>query len=343
MGIARLCFVIAAAILSAGPVLSSPADDALALTGSPRLAVFALSQPERSLQEHWGIRRILYSMGFEGRVLRASKLETHISPFARYDSNLNGGFPVSSVTIGGLTFQIDPDAVRKKGLLLGLAGDASFAMPLANGLALTGAGRVEIGYAPDQHIDKTQLSGNLCVERMFSSATWLSGCLGGYKQVFDLGQNRGLSGSLALTRELRFGKTFTEVSGRVSRRREFAGSGYGQNLMSIGVTSALPNGIALNGNVSLGSQVEDQLVMRNRVEVGVSALLAGRPTSISISRQESRGSLYLGQPRKDRTVSLQIGRSLPARWSAEVSYSRTQSSADVFDDSSLGLSISRRF
>ena len=289
------------------------------------------------------MRRILYSLGFEGRVLEVSKLEAHLSPFVRYDSNLNGGFPVSSITVGGLTFQINPDDVRKKGVLVGLDGQASFAMPLANGLALTGAGRVELGYAPQQHFDKTQLSGNLCVERMFNTSTWLSSCLEGYKQVFDLGQNRGLSGSVTLRRDLRLGKSFNELSIGMSRKREFANAGYNQNLVSIGVVSALPVGVAVSTNVAFGSQVSGALVMRNGVGIGVSASIAGRPTSVSFSRQESRGSLYLGQPRKDRTLTVQVVRALPARWSAKVSYSRTQSSANVFDDSSVGFSISRRF
>ena len=64
----------------------------------------------------------MYSLGFEGRVLEASKLEAHISPFIRYDSNLNGGFPVYSITVGGLTFQINADDVRKKGILVGFNG-----------------------------------------------------------------------------------------------------------------------------------------------------------------------------------------------------------------------------
>ncbi|WP_156102902.1 hypothetical protein [Thioclava atlantica] len=343
MGIARLLFAVAIAVLSAEPAFSSSSDEAIALSGAPRLAVFALSQPERSLRDRWEMRRLLISLAFEGRVLVASRIEAHVSPFIRYDSNLNGGFPVSSLTVGGLTFQINPDDVRKKGALVGLDGQASFAMPLADGLALSGVGQVELGYAPQQRVDKTQLSGSLCVERMFNTATWLSSCLSGYKQVFDLGQDRGISGSLTLRQELLVGQSFHELTIGVSRKRELANGGSNQNIVSLGMISALRTGFALNTNFSFGDAVLGELVMRNRVGIGISGLIAGRPTSVFFHREESRGSLYLGQPRRDRTLTVQMIRSLPWRWSAEISYSLIRSSADVFDDNFLGFSVSRRF
>lgn len=62
-------------------------------------------------------------------------------------------FPVSSITVGGLTFEINSDDVRKKGVLVGHDGQTRFSMPLANGLALTGAGRVKLGYVVKEDPD----------------------------------------------------------------------------------------------------------------------------------------------------------------------------------------------
>lgn len=335
------------ATLSAAIAFSAPAHagtiwDALSMTGSQRLYVYALSQPGMGEKPHAMRAKILKGMGFEGRVGEISSSAFRIKPVLRYDNNVNGGFPADSVTVAGMTFTINPDARRVSGLLTGISAQGGFAMPLADGLALSS--KISAEYAGDfEHgLWKGRAQGEMCLNKMVSTSTWLDACAQAWYAGYALGDNRGVGASIAAHHDFRAGKSLNEVTVQLAHTQN-AGrgmDGYDQQTLSVRMTSARASGIALFGGVDFGSKVEGSMVMRERVSFGLGGKVAGRPSSISISAQNLRGGLWLGAPRHDRVYTLSLSHQMTKKMGLSVSMTRTESSAGVFSGTVFGMNAS---
>lgn len=338
------------ATLSAAMTFTAPAHadtiwDALSLTGSQRLYVYGLSQPGMGRKAHEVRAKILGDMGFEGHVGSVSATHFKVKPVLRYDNNVNGGFPADSVTVSGLTFTIDPTARRVSGLLAGIGVEGGFAMPLADGLALST--EVSAEYAGDfEHgLWKGRAQGQACLNKMVSTATWLDACAQAWYSGYELGDSRGVGASLAAHHDFRLGHSLNEVSAQISQTHSM-GSGmeaYDQQVLSLRMSGAYSNGVALFGGLDFGTKVEGSMVMRERAMFGLATKVAGRPSSISISAQKLRGGMWLGEPRHDTVYTLNVSHQVSEKIGLAVSMTRTKSTAGVFSDTVFGLNASLKF
>ena len=330
---------IAAATLFSAPVQAGTIWDAMSLTGSQRLYIYALSQPGMGKKEHAVRAKILGNMGFVGHVGQVSSSALKFHPVLRYDNNVNGGFPTDSVTVGSMTFVLNPKDVRVSGVLMGAGLDGGFAMPLANGLALSTQVSAEYAMDFEHGLAKGRASGQVCLNKMANPSTWLDACAQTWYSEYDLGSSTGYGVSVAAHKDFMMGKSINEVTVQL-RGTHNGGSGidgYNQQLASVRLTSALSSGVALFGGVDVGTKVDGYQVMRERAVFGISGRIGGKISSVSLSAQNDRGGMWLGQARHDRTYALTVTQQITKKLTLSASLTRTKSSADVYDGTVYGL------
>jgi len=330
------------------PVVAEPAQvasgvaEAVRLAGSPRLAGYLLSGQPLPAPARAAGADLLARIG-HGPVATPWEGAVSVSPFLRYDANLNGGFPEDHVTVGGLRFVV-AEADRAvsgpiAGAVLSYAGRAG----LGGGTALELRSSLMIGQALEHDLRKVSLSAEGCLRHMARPDLYLHGCLDLGLARFELGRSERLGARVGVSRlfEGLGGAHELTLEGRVERH--LGAQGYERGLVAVSLLSAMPGPVVWSVRAEIGQPVEGVLVTRARVQLGATFELLDRPTTVSVDWRRAEGGLFLGTPREDRTVTLSLSRPVTDRMRVSVGLTRNASTAAPYDRNTLDLGLSMKF
>lgn len=317
--------------------------DGVAMTGSPSLAMHALSSPMLPAPFHEARARIAHEMGLIGTPGQVTSKWLRFSPVLTYDTNINGGSTGESITLSGLKFVVAEEFRAKSGFLAGGSVSGGMRVNLAplTALELNLSGMA--AWAPEHEISKTRLTAAACVRRMVDDATQVRGCLDGYVSTYELGRTERYGAELGVSRAFATTSAFHEVTLSAKRNTYTEGENYGQTVLSAQYVMAQPHPYAVMAGVQVGTDTDDRISMRERVSLGLVADIWGKQTMFSVSAQNNRGGLFLGEGREERIYVASAGRDVTKKINLGVSYVVTKARHEFFDDRAVGFDFNYRF
>ena len=337
-----LSVAVVLAALPAGAGETRPSVlDAIGLSGSRSLAVYALSNPALPDVMHRERRAIESGMGLAGR---KGSGWIRFAPVLTWDGNVNGGSVGDAVSIGGFDFRIAEEYRAVSGVLTGVSMDAGRRIPIAERTALEFDLDAMAAWAPRHDMAKTGLRASICVRHMLEGrAVHVQGCVDGQHQSYDLGETRRAGADVTVSRAFASTSAFHEVAGTVREERTFGEDGGDQTIVSARYTGAFGNGLSVSLQAGIGSETESRISMRERLMVSAAKNVHDRPTWLMAGIQRNRGGMFLGETREEQAVFFGAGRQVGDRISVGGSVTRTDAKHDFFDSTSLGLDIGFSF
>ncbi|PTX52469.1 hypothetical protein IQ03_01278 [Gemmobacter caeni] len=326
----------------ADPAPSRGVAEAVRLAGSPRMAGYLLTDPALPAHVRASGDRLLARVG-HGPAATPWEGAVSVSPFLRYDANLNGGFPEDHIMAGGFRFEV-AEADRAvagpiAGAILSYGGRAG----LGGGTALEFRSSLMAGHALEHDLKKVAYSAEVCLRHMARRDLYLHGCLDAGGSRYELGRSDRTGARIGVTRILGGlgGVHELTIEGRLER--DHGVRPYERGLVALSLLSAMPGPVVWSARAELGQPVEGVLVTRARVQLGATFELMDRPTTVSVDWRRSTGGLFLGAPREDRTVTLSVSRPLSDRVRVSLALTRNASSAAPYDRNTVDLGVSMRF
>lgn len=318
--------------------------DAVAMSGSQSLAIYALSNPALPRQMHETRDNIASRMGLSGQPGDIGSRWMRFSPVLTYDGNINGGSTGDSILAGGFRFEVGEEFRAVSGILVGGSVNAGMRVNLAERTALELDLGAMAAWAPQHDMTKNSVRASACVRHMLpDNATHLRGCVDGSYLSYELGETRKAGIEAGVSRAFASTSAFHEVSATGRIERSFGLGGDDQLIMSGQYIGAFGNGWTIAAGAAIGSKTEERISMRERVSFAAATIIADRPTQFSVSVQNNRGGMFLGESRQERIVTLGVNRPLNDKLTARVNVSRTVARHDFFNDTSVGVDFGFRF
>lgn len=319
---------------------------AVMLAGSQPLAIFALSH-EGLPQEAADQARILEARaGYRTRAGTEAHRDFRFRPVLTYDANVNGGMANDRLEVAGLTFIIDPEFVAKRGILIGLEGAGVYRENIGNGTALELRARGQIAWSPNHRVSQVAVDLSACVRHQFSVSRYGHACANASHRRVELGQQTVLDIHTGATQAFVMGGGFHAATAEIGVRRVIShgSNAWTQGYARLSMVSALRSGTAVNASVEVGQRVPGTHATRLRASLGLSRIIAGRPTSLSVFASTARGGMFLGEERRDLNYGVAVNRQINDRLSIGVTATGTRSNAALFNTGpSLGVNFNMTF
>ncbi|MCW3782543.1 hypothetical protein [Defluviimonas salinarum] len=317
--------------------------NAIRLSGSERLMVHTLSLPGMPRDAVQAREQLLTRMGYRGAPGTIGDSGLSFSPVMTHDGNVNGGFASDTLVVAGIPFTLGEEYKAVGGLLLGVSGSGRMRMAVAENTALDVRYGGVVSYAPEHDMAKISLGGEACLRRMHSFSTYSHACVDTTLQRYELGESNRFGAKLGVTHAFTAAGGVHEVSADLMVNRYLNATDYSQPVASVSLTSALPVPAVISAGVQVGGSAGDNMVMREKLNLGLGFLAWERPTSISVSLQNNRGSQFLGEALESRVTTIGASHQFNEKLTVSASVSITDSSAAFFDDTAYGFSANWRF
>lgn len=316
--------------------------EAVRLAGSARLAGYLLTNPSLPVGVRASGEGLLARVGHGARPTTWEGAVS-VSPFLRYDANLNGGFPEDHVTVGGFRFEIAEADRAVSGPIAGVVLNYGGRAGLGGGTALEVRSSLMAGQALEHDLRKFAYSAEVCLRHMARRDLYLHGCLDAGGSRYELGRSDRTGARVGVTRILEGFGGVHELTLEGRFERDHGANPYERGLIAASLLSAMPGPVVWSARAELGQPVEGVLVTRARVQVGATFELMDRPTTVAVDWRRSAGGLFLGAPREDRTLTLSVSRPLSDRVRASLAFTRNDSNAAPYSRNTVDLGISMRF
>ena len=329
----------------ASPVAADPIR-AVVYTGSEALVTHVLSLPGMPEEAQDEQARFEAARGYRSLPGTEGMRDVSFRPVLTFDPNVNGGLPGDRLQVAGLTFLVDPEYVRKSGILIRMEAAAVMRENISPGLALDLRARGMVGYSPQHQVGKLAVDLQGCLRYQANPSRYFHGCTGLNHQRVKLGHQTELHAAIGATQAFGAGRSLHAVTGEIGVRRVFSqgSTPWSQGYVRVSTATALQNGTAIVTSLELGQAVRDVQATGLRASVGLMRDIAGRPTSISVFYSRSQGGMFLGEARRDQTFGVGVTREMSDKLSISASISRTRSNASLFNAGpSLGMNVSYRF
>lgn len=317
--------------------------DAVSLGGSRGMALRVLSEPGLPA-EAAGVRDgIARSMGLAGDPGSLASTSLKVSPVLRWDDNVNGGMASDDLVIGGYRFLVDERFRARGGVVVGGAVSAGAAYALGERTGIEFGLQASAAFAPALSMTKTAVRGEACVRHVTADyGTLLSGCADVSARDQELGSSRKAGVEVSASRTFVGRAAVHEAEVTLRREKEFE-NGAVRDQVGLRYGAATPGGVAFSAEIGFGTASKDVMTTRRRAGVSAAAIIAGRPTRLGVSVQEGRGGLFLGEERREVTISAFASRQVTDRLTIGVHATRTRARHDFFDDSGFGVDFGIRF
>ncbi|WP_156169338.1 hypothetical protein [Wenxinia marina] len=275
------------------------------------------------------LRAAMVRQGFYGTGVVGAAAS--VSPYLSYDSNINGGVTQDRFTVSGLVFEAAPESRAVAGVVVGATGGAELRYAWAEGRVIQAGVRGLGAVAPTEQLGYAAVEGRLCSLNHLSGWTFADFCLEGVAQDRELGRSEAWAGTLGLS------TLFETPVGAHDLTVEVA-SFDGQPQGTLSLETVFPALVADVG-LTAGVSVPNETALTARVSGGVRWLWGDAPATARLWYEERDGGLFLGRPRRDRTAGVSLGRSIGQGINVEIRWSRTDSTADLYDDDSVSASV----
>lgn len=301
-----------------------------------KLFAFAQTRPVgsdpyiASLQASLGLDR---AAGAPPDLISAS---AYLFPKAVWDGNVNGGFPGSTILVGGIPFTIDPAERATQGLVLGLTGTASARFFLDPGLTLSAEFLGSAARAPSLNTNVLSATGQICARQFLGHEDWLRTCVGMFAESRDLSETdtRFLS--------LEFGKLVSSNLGpsevSATLRHSFDQAGEATSLSLSAETIRYGVGV-FDATVDLGENVSGRMNVIYGARVGWARQLFGNNTRLSVGTSYSAGVNVFDVPRQDVNTSVNLAMDFKSGISVLASLGQNNSTVPAYSGSVISVSI----
>jgi hypothetical protein len=317
--------------------------DAIRLAGSYRMMAHTLSTAGLPVQAREARDKLLGNMGYLGEFGDVSKPKFNFSPILAHDGNINGGFASDSFTISGIPFTVGEEYKAVSGVVFGMSASTGVKVSLGENSMLDLNAGASIAYSPEYEMSKLAAGASACLNHMFSYSTYGYACLNATYKSYELGETKAVSGRTGLSHVFNSGFGVHEVSGGIQLNRMLSGAEYDQAIANLSLSSAVPGPYAVTFGVQLGENVDDVLVMRERLYASVGFHVLERPTSVMLSVQNNRGGSWLGEARSDVVTTIGLSHQVSDKLTVSGTVSVTESSAEFFEDTQYGMNFAWRF
>lgn len=284
--------------------------------------------------KHEGYAR---GLGLPGRAEKLS-FQPYVTPILDYETDINGGNPNKPLQLGNLTFNGDPNLVRKEGIVAG-AGAGAYGRYLVNeGRYIDYGFGASYAHSFEHDIGIQRRFANLCSKHHIKNWWYIDGCASSSyveKQLTDDTRN-----TLSLTTA----KLFTsspnshhQASLGVNRVYD---EDYEQNQLVLGFQTIHSNGWYSAINAVFGESIDGDIAVREAVSASLSLPVRNRRVTVSASYSEADGAKLLGFARADDTWSVSASYNVYKNVDLSVGYTDTDSTIDYFDVSTPTVSVS---
>ncbi len=335
----RTLVFAAGVILSATAVSANTARTAF-IAHTERLRMFVLGQyMDRTGVSPEGIRLLREDMTRQGFYLEGGPevLDRWIraSPVVGWDSNINGGWPNTSLNLPGITLVTTPEFAAQDGVIVGGNVSAGFRLGYRMGGYLDVDGNVEKVWAPAHGLSRTSGAASACARNHVGGWRFLDLCQEGSFLERDLGRSTAGATSVSFVQLFSGNGSGHELSLTAMRRDVNEDH---QQAGRLTVSSVWEN-VATQVSATLATPAGDAHVQRARLALEVRRMVAGRFFAVELAAEESDGSSFLGHERSDRTYGMSVSTTLMRGLTIGAGYSRTRSSISFFDENRFGVNF----
>ena len=318
--------------------------ESIRLSGSEHMMLHYLGGERMPSEAHAARAQLLQRMALTGPRGSIGDKGLKFSPVLTFDDNINGGFANDTLVISGLPLRIDSEYKAVGGVMVGGGASGLLRMNIGTGTALSLRGGASVSYALENSMLKAGSGGSACIETMLDGSTFAHGCLDASFQHVELGDTSQISARLGVDKAFSSALGVHEFGAEIQTARIGGGTDYTQKSAIFSLSTAFQDQpMAIRASLQFGEKVEGVLSMREKLTVGASFKVADRPTSVSVSVQNNRGGQFLGEDLSTRATSLSVNHQLNKNLTLGARVTRTTSSADFLEDTSLGMNVSWRF
>jgi hypothetical protein len=255
-----------------------------------------------------------------------------VGPVLRYDSNINGGTPGETISIGGLPFSISPETRAVSGIVWGGAVSGSLRLSLSPTTILDA--NLSASRAQGQGAMITTRSAALCLGQYLGGSDWLDLCLA--RDVADraLSHNDQTSVSIGLTQQ--FATDFALSEAQIKLRQTVV-TDYQKLSLDLGLSTARARWGLLETRAELGQYIAGEHTRLFGATLSLTRPVLGTDTVIFASYSREGGASFFGDPRWDQVVSLGLSRPITDVLGLNLSLQDRQSTLANYDGVTWGL------
>ncbi|MFD1882811.1 hypothetical protein [Paracoccus pacificus] len=259
-------------------------------------------------------------------------------PILTYESNFNDKIPGRTIKLGGLTFVVAPEDRAKGGGVVGLRAGGAAVWSYAQGSTITAATEVGLRYLPAHDLTRVNADLSVCATNWLGGWTWADACAA----YFHINRNDGeevdeRQFSLGLTNDFSAAGADHEISGGLRLTERPA---YSKTSVDLSWEGALPQIGALRMGAMWGEEIPGQNTSVRGVNLRLARPIRDQPTVIGIDVQWTKGAQIFGFDRTDRIVGVSVQRQVWRDVTATLQLRQTDSSVDVFDETTASLDFS---
>lgn len=256
-------------------------------------------------------------------------------PLLAWDGNINGGMMKDRFDFHGLTFEANPSFRAKAGLVLGGSLGGMTRLAWDEGRWIDLQGQAEIGYSPKHHVARQDLWLQACSRNHLIGWSFLDLCASGNRSFRELGNDQGH----------RLEAQFRQVAASSNALHEFGiklarvdSRSRDQNRIGFSIESLWQES-ATQIAVTLGEDIPDATVLRQRIDFGIKSNLFDRKVGMDLWGQMANGSAFLGTFREDKTWGIGFSADVRPGVDLRLGYSDSRSTAAIANYKQVTLDL----
>lgn len=258
----------------------------------------------------------------------------HIYPIVFYDHNINGGIFGQTIMLGGLPFDIAPNARAVSGVMAGAQANVMARYSLSYGRVIEARASAAAAQQLGGNLALRRAQAQLCAAQYLGHAHWLDICTAQNTVLRALAQTRSRSISAALSRQFAAPGALGEI-GLLLRRSDFGS----HSAASAQLWLHLARRDMLSFQFEFGQARAGHHSRLFAASAAVTRPIFGKKTTVSAQYARDGGGDFFGQTRLDESWALGLAR--PWRSGAiTLSLGHRQSSLPQFTGPQLGLNLS---
>lgn len=276
-------------------------------------------------------------LGLPGRAEQLS-FQPYVTPILDYETDINGGNPNKPLQLGDITFNGDPNLVRKEGIVAGAGAGAYGRYLLGEGRYIDYGFGASYAHSFEHDIGIQRRFANVCSKNHISNWWYIDGCAGSSYVEKELTEDT--RNTLSLTTSKLFtlaGDSHHQASFGVNRVYD---EDYEQNQLTLGFQTIHSNGWHSSINAVFGESIDGEIATREAVSASLALPVRNRRFTISTSYSQADGAKLLGVARADETWSLSMSFNVYKNIDIGLGYTETDSTIDYFDVSTPTVSVS---
>ena len=284
--------------------------------------------------KHEGYER---GLGLPGRAKQLS-FQPYVTPILDYETDINGGNPNKPLQLGNLTFNGDPNLVRKEGVVVGAGAGAYGRYLLGEGRYLDYGFGASYAHSFEHDIGIQRRFASLCSKNHIKNWWYIDGCAGSSYVEKDLTEDT--RNTLSLTASKLFTSSLNshhQASVGVNRVYD---EDYEQNQISFGFQTINSNGWHTAVNATFGESIDGEIAVREAVSASLALPVRNRRLTVSASYSEADGAKLLGVQRAEETWAFSASYNIYKNVDLGIGYTKRDSTIDYFDVSTPTINVS---